>query len=165
MCAGTQKQFMNFSPACPNHARRIPPPPARGQIQTIRGLAVRAPIFQPIHGREMHLALALPVGRVNLARDDGGRTGGRARRPRRQRLVAQEPVPRPPGVAQRARLKEGVEQVVRVEAPEGVVLAPGVEVGACCLWKGGLLDQGGDNRGGVGSGQSVLLESRKFNRK
>jgi hypothetical protein len=120
-----------YSPACPNNPRRLPRPPARLLIQRIGRPALGAAILLPILGREVHLALPLPVLRVNLARDNGGVALGRARGPRRQRLVAQEPVPGAPWIAERAGLEERVEQVVRVEAPERVVLAPDVEVGAC----------------------------------
>lgn len=117
-------------PARPNNPRRIPRPPTRPLIQRLSGLPLGTPILLAVLRREVHLALALPVLRVDLSRHDRGLARGGARGPRGERLVAQEPVPRPPGVAERAGLEEGVEQVVRVEAPEGVVLAPDVEVRA-----------------------------------
>ena len=80
----------------------------------------------------MHLALRQEVFRVDLARHQRQLARGRARRPRGDRLVAQEPVPCPPRVAEGARFDVRVQVVVRVEAPEGIFLAPDVEVCAGC---------------------------------
>ena len=76
----------------------------------------------------MELALPLPVLGRDPARDDAdGLRGGRASVPRGERLVAEEPVPGAPGVAERAGLEEGVPRAVRVEAPEGVFVAEDAE--------------------------------------
>lgn len=117
-----------------------------------------------VFGREVQLTVALPVGRVDLARDNGELVLGCARCPRRQGFVAEKPVPGPPRVAEGAGSEEGVELIVRVETPQRVFLTPDVEVGAC--WRKGvrvsLMCKSWERVSQVDFG---LLVSRKFIRK
>ncbi|KAL2023269.1 hypothetical protein VTK56DRAFT_3007 [Thermocarpiscus australiensis] len=82
------------SPKRLDNPRRIPSPAARLLIQRIQSQPLRATVLLAVLGREIHLALALPVVRVDLTRHDRQRLVlRRAHSLQRQQLATQQLVP------------------------------------------------------------------------